>query len=154
HQFLKSVEPLRKPGMGTELMGPVLYDLVRTCRPRRVLEIGMGYTSAFLARALAENRDDFVRERAALVRKTRSYLDRVRRAERDRGESSRVATLTEMNSALAEWLFEPPALLNPSHYMSDYRPKLVAVDDFSIAGTSAPQVLRLLDDVGLSSFVV
>lgn len=44
-----------RPGMGTELVAPLLYSLVRMLRPERILEIGAGYTSAWLTRALNEN---------------------------------------------------------------------------------------------------
>lgn len=44
--------------MGTEHVGPLLYHLVRMTRPRNTLEVGLGYTSAFLAQALADNAAD------------------------------------------------------------------------------------------------
>lgn len=53
--FIESASKLYVPEMGTESIAPLLYWLVRTLRPQRVLEIGMGYTTAFLARALADN---------------------------------------------------------------------------------------------------
>jgi hypothetical protein len=36
-------------------MGPLLYALTRFVKPRRVLEVGAGYTSLWLLRALADN---------------------------------------------------------------------------------------------------
>jgi hypothetical protein len=36
-------------------MAPLIYNLIRFTRPRRVLEIGSGYTSAFILQALADN---------------------------------------------------------------------------------------------------
>jgi predicted O-methyltransferase YrrM len=53
-RFQQAVTPLFVPGMGTEHVGPLLYNLVRMTRPRRVLEVGLGYTSPFLAQALAD----------------------------------------------------------------------------------------------------
>ena len=50
--FLKSAEVLRAPRSGTEQMAPLLYDLVRFHRPRTVVEVGIGYTTAFILRAL------------------------------------------------------------------------------------------------------
>lgn len=46
-----------RPGMGTELVAPFLYSLVRMVRPERVLEIGAGYTTVWLASALEDNAD-------------------------------------------------------------------------------------------------
>ena len=46
-----SAEALRRPEMGTETMAPLLYYLARFSRPRTVLEVGMGFTSLFLAQA-------------------------------------------------------------------------------------------------------
>lgn len=65
--FLLAVEELRSPRMGTELVAPLLYALVRSVRPASVLEVGAGYTTAFLARALADNAADDAREREELA---------------------------------------------------------------------------------------
>ena len=46
--FLRAVEPLYNMHMGVENMGPLLYALVRFTKPRRVLEVGAGYTSVFI----------------------------------------------------------------------------------------------------------
>lgn len=40
---------------GTEVMAPLLYQLIRFQRPRRVVELGMGYTTPFIAQALVDN---------------------------------------------------------------------------------------------------
>ncbi|MCH9686814.1 MAG: class I SAM-dependent methyltransferase [Deltaproteobacteria bacterium] len=67
--FAAQARRLWSPAMGTEHMGPLLYSLVRFCRPRRVLEIGAGYTSAFLLRGLADNAAD---HRAMQARRAQS----------------------------------------------------------------------------------
>jgi hypothetical protein len=41
--------------MGAENLGPMLYNLVRFTKPARILEVGAGYTSAFLLQALRDN---------------------------------------------------------------------------------------------------
>ncbi len=41
--------------MGAENLGPLLYAWVRFAKPANVLEIGAGYTSMFLLRALEDN---------------------------------------------------------------------------------------------------
>ena len=52
--FEAEAAKLFSPTMGTEMVGPLLYDLVMMTRPKRVLEIGAGYTSLFLLQALAD----------------------------------------------------------------------------------------------------
>jgi predicted O-methyltransferase YrrM len=66
-EFLSAVKPLYVPEMGTESTAHLLYWLVRSTRPRRVLEVGMGYTTPFLAKALRDNVDAVERERSALA---------------------------------------------------------------------------------------
>ncbi len=44
-----------RPGMGTEYVGPFLRALAQMLRPRRILEIGAGYTTPFLLEALVNN---------------------------------------------------------------------------------------------------
>jgi predicted O-methyltransferase YrrM len=53
--FVARAAELYVPEMGTESIAPMLYWLIRTLRPRRALEVGMGFTTAYLARALADN---------------------------------------------------------------------------------------------------
>lgn len=51
----EAVMPLFALSMGCENMGPLLYSLVRFVKPKICLEIGAGYTTAFLLQALDEN---------------------------------------------------------------------------------------------------
>lgn len=60
--FLGTVEPLYSPVMGTEAMAPLLYSLIRFERPRNLLEVGAGYTTPFILKALADNTACFTRE--------------------------------------------------------------------------------------------
>ena len=53
--FLRACRPLHVQHMGCENMGPLLYALTRFVKPLRVLEVGAGYTSLWLLRALADN---------------------------------------------------------------------------------------------------
>lgn len=62
-KFYEVVAPLAVPGYGTEEVGPLLYSLVRMTRPRNVLEVGLGYTSLFLAQGLADNLAAFMDDR-------------------------------------------------------------------------------------------
>ena len=56
--FLRITAPLYDLHMGCENMGPMLYTLVRFLKPRRVLEVGAGYTSIFILQALADNLEE------------------------------------------------------------------------------------------------
>ena len=51
--FRRAVSRLRVSVAGTEAVAPLLAALIELRRPRRVLEVGMGYTTPFLAEALA-----------------------------------------------------------------------------------------------------
>ena len=54
-RFLEMCRPLHAQHMGCENMGPLLYSLIRFVKPRRVLEVGAGYTSIWILQALADN---------------------------------------------------------------------------------------------------
>ncbi|MFH0241961.1 class I SAM-dependent methyltransferase [Streptomyces sp. HK10] len=133
-RFRNAVERLRMPGMGTEVVAPLLASLIHLVRPHRVLEIGMGHTTPFLARALAEAEEQAAAEADGLARKTLPYLEDGRELDED-------------------WVQAEPALLVPSRYLEPYRPKLVAIDDFSDADSSAPRVTRALAELGLADRV-
>lgn len=62
-RFFEIAERIYAPAFGTERMGPLLYALVRFHRPQRIVEIGYGYTTPFLAQALKDNARDVQAER-------------------------------------------------------------------------------------------
>jgi predicted O-methyltransferase YrrM len=133
-RFHRAVERLRVAEMGTEVVAPLLAQLVSFLRPQRVLEIGMGYTTPFLAAALDQVRRQVEHESQGLARKSRTFLARG----------------AELDDA---WLCTEPPLLNPEFYLEPYRPRLVAVDDLSIAGSSASLVYDVLAELGLTDLV-
>lgn len=120
-EFLDECQRLFAPGMGTEAAAFLLYGLVKMARPRNALEVGLGYTTPFLAAALADAREEFEADRHLL-------------AGPDRGQ---------------------PRLevLIPPFYRQDYRPRLLAIDDFSVEGSSAPRVVEVLKTLGLDTVV-
>jgi predicted O-methyltransferase YrrM len=133
-RFLDAVQRLYVPSMGTEVVAPLLSQLIHLVRPERVLEVGMGYTTPFLARALAQVAEVVRVERQALAAKTQPYFD--------------------ADSALDnDWLFTEPALLSPTYYRSQYQPRLVAIDAMEGQDTSAPQVSAVLAELGLKDLV-
>ena len=133
-EFRSAVEELRVPGMGTENVGPFLASLIQMIRPERVLEVGMGYTTPFLAGALAQAERLADEERLALSAKTEQRLAS--------GE-----TLDE------NWLLEHPALAAPEAYLEPYRPRFAAIDDLSIEESSAGRVQDVLRRIGLDDRV-
>src|SRR5258708_29293140 len=120
--------------MGTEAVAPLLAALVQLVRPSRVLEVGMGYTTPFLAAALADVEERVRAESEALSRKTTPYL----------------ANGVELDDA---WLAAEPSLVTPAFYLKPYRPRLVAVDDLSIGESSAGAVHSVLEELGLADRV-
>ena len=133
-RFRTAVETLRVPVMGTEAVAPLLAALIRLLRPERVLEVGMGYTTPFIAAVLAETAADVPAESAALAAKTRARLDRGVPLDED-------------------WLDAEPALLAPDFYTEPHRPRLVAVDDLSIPESSSTQVSDVLRELELDDLV-
>ena len=54
-RFMGVASQLYLPAFGTEQLAPLLHSIVRFRRPTQVVELGFGYTTPFLARALADN---------------------------------------------------------------------------------------------------
>ncbi len=65
---------LEIPISGTENMIDLLCTLIRLRRPRRIVEIGMGYTTPFIAAAVAEVTELAAAESLALAEKSRPYV--------------------------------------------------------------------------------
>ncbi|MEV4947956.1 class I SAM-dependent methyltransferase [Streptomyces sp. NPDC053755] len=133
-EFRSAVARLSVPGMGTEVVGPLLANLIQLLRPRRVLEVGMGYTTPFLAAALADAEKTVAAESLALAAKTREHL----------------AAGRALDDA---WLLAEPPLVTPSLHLEPYRPRLAAVDNLSIADSSAGRVREVLTELGLDDRV-
>jgi len=61
--FQRATAGLFDPHMGVENMGPLLYALVRFTKPKRLLEVGAGYTSVWVLQALADNEQELEKVR-------------------------------------------------------------------------------------------
>lgn len=107
--------------MGTESAAFVLYGLVKMMRPRNLLEVGLGYSTPFLAQALADAQEEFEADSRLLA---------------DPGQDD-----PRLN------------MLIPPFYNQGYRPRLHAIDDFSLKSSSAPEAVEVLDTLGLTSLV-
>ena len=119
--FAVEAAKLFRAGMGTEHVAPLLHGIIRMTRPRRVLEIGLGYTTLFLLDALAKARTDQRRDRALLADAT---PDRARRT-----------------------------LLNDRIVDTDYQPRLIGIDDFSLQGSSVHAVAAAAETLGLAQLL-
>jgi hypothetical protein len=154
-EFFKAVQELYVPSMGTDAMAPFLYSLTRFTRARSVLEGGMGYTSPFIAKALSENAASYQKNKAALVAKTKPYLDDIgamgpadRTPHRASTGIGLDAVYEPKTSRLAErrteWMFADPALARPGYYVNDYSPRLHCVDSLSSSNSSARRVMATI----------
>ena len=123
--LLAAAEELREPGMGTEGVGPLLYSLIRMTRPRAALEVGIGYTSPFIARALADAAEEHAADRALLADPAPQDPKAQRRK----------------------------ALLIPPYYNLPYAPRLFAIDDYSAENATARKTLEVLEAHGLRELV-
>ena len=56
--FLSHLASLYNPHMGVEVLGNLLYSLIRFTKKRKIVEIGAGYTSLWILQALSENDAD------------------------------------------------------------------------------------------------
>lgn len=65
-RFYKAVESLYFARMGTEHVAPLLYSLICMTRPRRLLEVGLGYMTPFMAQALKDNLEELQVDRDVL----------------------------------------------------------------------------------------
>lgn len=142
-ELLKAAEELRVPMMGSETVAPLLYSLIRFTRPRRVLEVGTGYTTPFIARALADNAADYEEGSRQLMAKTRELLKTV-------GSQRNPDVLRKEQE---NWVKAMPALASPQFYATAYRPSFLAVDSLTLPTSSAPKVCSVLSNLGLRESV-
>ncbi|MFF8593285.1 hypothetical protein ACF061_17990 [Streptomyces sp. NPDC015220] len=132
--FQAAAAQLRVPEMGTEVVAPLLANLVRLIRPRRVLEVGMGYTTPFLAAELADLREGARAEAAALAEKTRRHLADAEQLDND-------------------WLLADPPLVTPAAHTEPYQPRLAVVDNLQDPDSSAKRVTEVLEELNLDDSV-
>lgn len=123
--FLATTKSLRLPGMGTEHAAWMLYALVRMLRPERTLEIGAGYSTLFILRALADNLEEVAADRSLVERV--EPLDEAKRQRR--------------------------SLLVPREALRTYRPRLLSIDDLSVRPSSAERVTSVAARLGLDNLL-
>jgi len=162
--FLEAVKSLLNPWTGTELMAPLLYTLARFTRARTVLEGGSGYTTPFLAKALADNAHAIEEERRAMLEKTARYIadldampDTPASVEPGTKVAPGLVALFSPTSPVAkrrlEWLGETPGFARPTGLERSYTPRLISVDNLSSTRSAAPKAQSVIERLGLSDFV-
>ncbi len=135
-QFLSQTAPLSSPLSGTEHLAPLMYGLIRSVRPRSVVEFGMGYTTPYIIKALADNQKDYQNELTQLVTKTEKIYQSGNTAEDQK-----------------DWFLSQPTGADPLFYEQDYQPMLYAFDDYSEEYSSAPKVMEALSVLKLERFI-
>lgn len=146
--FFNNVETLRAPRAGTELMGPLLYSLIRTTRPQNVLEVGMGYTTPFILQALQDNMKEYEDEKEELQKKNIIFIDAL--PEKD---PLKFSQNTDNYILMDKWLDTSPALVSPAFYHSSYQPLLHAIDNYSSSLSKAKDVESVVNKMGLIDFI-
>jgi len=142
-ELLQAAEELRVPVMGSETLAPLLYFLVRFTRPRKVLEVGTGYTTPFIARALADNMADYQRSSIQLAAKSRHVLNSL----------SNNSDPDARRRQEEQWAGAEPALAAPKFYAAPYEPKFLAIDSLTLTTSSAPKVCSVLSRLRLREAV-
>lgn len=147
-EFYQAVEHLKAPKAGTELMGPLLYALLRSTRPENVLEVGMGYTTPFIIQALVDNEVDFKEELAKIKQKNKAYIEAIE------GEDARVMKPgSKPLECMWDWMADSPCLANPEYYLKHYQPVFHAIDNYSSANSHSSQVAAALKRLKLDKTV-
>jgi len=161
-------DELLTPRMGKDIMAPLIHFLTRFTRAQNVLEGGAGYTTAFLAKALADNKRDFDADLDLLRKKTEPYVADVNTIVKsdpasavvEREKNFAPVGLSNLSgdkaSLLAkrrfEWLLERPTWARPGYYLRPYNPKLFCIDKLSSVYSSASRVANVIDRLGLSEY--
>lgn len=165
HEFMNAVQDLYVPSMGSDVMAPLLYSLIRFVRAHSVLEAGMGYTTPFIAKALSDNDATFRAERAAVAEKSRGYVRDVDamdasaktsdgRPEQRGLQAVYAAKTSRLADRRTEWMFaNPAALLHPGYYLEERPSRLHCIDNITAESSSARFVKSKLDALRLSPFV-
>lgn len=142
--WLAKTSHLYNAETGTELVAPLLYTLVRTIRPKVVVELGCGYTTLFLAQAL--------RDAAADAAVERSLEWQTKKSNWLYWGSQRGAKLINEWANLGAY-FGNGSLLRRAEEV--YRPMLHCVDTFTAEGdspghyTSAAAFKRAAKELGV-----
>jgi predicted O-methyltransferase YrrM len=144
------------PESGTEFMAPLLYSLVRSARPRNVVEFGSGYTTLFVLRALADNRSDIEDERRLLLEKATLLgelpptLHQLLR--KKAGAVPPAEAKAHIRQLYLKWLGSggKACMVDPAYYLEDYKPHLYSFEKLPEDHAYVKTMRATVDDIGHS----
>lgn len=128
-EFLQTTSPMLSVGYGTEWMSRLLHSVARFTRIRWAAEIGVGYTTPFLLRALKDNLEVSAADWTEL----------------QRAEDMKAGVNEMWHSQL-----DHPAINRQLPFWdSKFAPGLFAIDDMSHQNQDFRRNLELIEDLGL-----
>ena len=152
HEFSERVQKVMNPwsgDSGTVHVAPFLYDLVRTTRPRTVIEYGSGYSTPFLAQALKDNISSFYRERTLLIEKSKDFLRELRHS-RQPHSSPEIR-----QKMIRDWVVAggEASCLDPRFYLEPYEPLFSCFESLPENHTYCLRLRGLLEQLDVSARV-
>lgn len=142
--FLKIAEeafnPFR-PESGTEHMAPLLYALVRMVRPATIVEVGSGYSTLFLLRALADNAGD-AEDEARLLREKSRALFPFQQTAADIDKETREDWYAAGGKACG---------VDPSFYSTPYVPRLYSFEERPEGHPYSQKMKQAVSQIGHAS---
>lgn len=134
--FYKKVNQVQDPLTGTEIMAPILYYFIRSIRPQRLLEYGMGYSTFFILKALADNVAAFKKEKQRLIKK--KYNEKL--------------TISKEN--FYSFFFDKEAaFLNSEFYINDYQPKLICFEKLPAEHSYTTSIIQTIKALKLDNYL-
>jgi hypothetical protein len=138
--FARAVERVFSPwrrASGTEHMALLLYSIIRSTRPRSVVEYGPGYTTFFIAKALKDNMADAREELDLLLAKSAFITDGF----------TLPAEPVAIHHMVEQWMSsgDKSANVNPAFYASNHVAHLYAMEELA-EGTPYSMSLKALAD--------
>lgn len=155
HRVISRAEACFSPwtlDSGTALAAPLLYSLVRSLRPRTVVEYGSGYSTPFLAEALRENREGVEREAALLREKSFDLLSGIGALDL---QGALEDLPPEAQAKVNAWLDsrDESMGLDPRFYLQPYRPRLRCFERLPAGHEYCAKLRGLLDELTLADLV-
>lgn len=148
---------------GTESVAPLLHALVRIGRYETVAEFGSGYSTLFLAKALADNHADYVAYRRTLAeridRHRDTLLDLLREESATNGSNGDAPDLARRETLKAAFIDRmictdsPPMAPNPYFFRAAYEPRLFVWEPYPETSEYVTSLRRTLATLALDRFV-
>ena len=143
---------------GTESIAPLLYSLARVGRFETVTEFGTGFTTPFIAKALADNHRDYLEHRKSLqerVGRSRPALVELLQSEALTQSALDEGSLGDIFKAVWNIIHAdaPPVTPNPFFYAQRHEPHLFTWEKLEESSDYVATLRAALEDLGLSRYV-